>query len=341
MIKLALLGFGNVGSAFARFLEKHCSPDDFQILAVADVTGGLFLNAPDDVRRLLEMRDSGHMMADCRAYGTFCDVPEFINSLSDAAISVLVECLPTNPADGQPGLSLIRKALEWGINVVTVDKGPLVHGFQLLTDIARANDATLAYSGTTGVRPPAGIGGAQVLEIRGILNGTTNYILTEMQERGLSFQQALDAARANGIAEPDPTLDVQGWDTACKLLILANEWMHAGLSLNDVLRIGIGNDTEELISVARSRGDVVRLIGRARRNEGRVRLSVAPKIVSPDSIFYSTSGTSKAALFRTRNSGEIIAEGVSGREAIAQIILNDIKSMIPSDPIADSHERSP
>ncbi len=332
MIKVALLGFGNVGSAFACFLGEHCAPDEFQIVAVADVTGGLLLNSPEDVPRLLRMRDEGHMIANASAYGTFCEVPEFIGSLPGAGIQVLVECLPTNPVDGQPGLDLIRKALERGINVVTVDKGPLVHGFKLLTDIAHGSGSFLAYSGTTGVRPPAGICDAHVLEIRGILNGTTNYILTEMQERGLSFWQALDAARTNGIAEPNPALDVEGWDTACKLLILVNEWMNAGATLNDVLRIGIGTETEELISVARSQGRAVRLIGRARRHEGRVRLSVAPKIVNRDSIFYSTSGTSKAALFRTRDRGEIVAEGVSGREAIAQIILNDIKSMFRPTP---------
>lgn len=327
MIKLALLGFGNVGGAFTRFLARAGAGAQYQIWAIADITGGLLLNAPDDVDWLLKEQEQSHTIADCHEHGTFLDIPGYIAALREAGISVLVECLPTNPADGQPGLDLIRGALQRSINVVTVDKGPIVHGFRLLMEIARLNGVGLAYGGTTGVRPPAGLAGDDVLEIRGILNGTTNYILTEMQEHGLTFGQALDLARGKGVAEPNPALDVEGWDTACKLLILANEWMDAGASLDTVMRTGIGSETEELISAARTTGCAVRLIGHAQRSKGGVRLSVAPKPVSPESIFYSTSGTSKAAVFRTQGRGEFVAEGISGLDAIAEIILDDIKTV--------------
>lgn len=328
MIKIALLGFGNVGRAFARYLAKTNDGARFGIFGVADITGALLLADIGDVRWLLEKQEQGSMVADCAGRGTFLDVPSYVDALPDAGIAVLVECLPTNLVDGQPALDLIRRALDKRIAVVTVDKGPIVHGFLALTEAARRHGTRLAYSGTTGVRPPADLAGCDVLEIRGILNGTTNYILTEMQERGLTFEQALALAREQGIAEPNPALDIEGWDTACKLLILANEWMDARAALGDVLRIGIGPETEELVRAARDSGRAVRLVGRARLWEGRVRLTVAPEIVGPESILHSISGTSKGAVFRTRQKGEIFAGGRSGRDAIALTILEDIRAVM-------------
>ena len=127
--------------------------------------------------------------------------------------------------------------------------------------------------------------------------------------------------------EPNPELDIEGWDTACKILILANEWMQARASLADVVRIGIGPETEQMIMEAGSSGRVVRLIGRARLQDGRMRLSVGPKTVGPQSLLHSISGTSKGAIFATREKGELFAGGVSGRDAIAQTILEDLKSV--------------
>ncbi len=156
------------------------------------------------------------------------------------------------------------------------------------------------------------------------MNGTTNHILTEMQERGLSFDEALARAQADGIAEPDPSLDIEGWDTAAKILILAKDLMGAKARIDEVSRIGIDAEIKSLIQAARERKGRVRLVGRARIWQGRVRVSVAPKIVRQDSPFYSVSGTSKAALFRTEEKGELLAFAKSGRDAISQIIIDDI-----------------
>src|SRR5262249_7052863 len=148
-------------------------------------------------------------------------------------------------------------------------------------------------------------------------------MLTQMQG-SLSFQAALDGAISDGVAEPDPSLDVEGWDTACKILILAKALMGAETRLDDVSRIGIGPETESLIGVGKTKGQVVRLVGRARIWQGRVRVSVAPKLVGPESPFFSVSGTSKAAIFRTAERGEVIAHATSGRDSISQTIVEDI-----------------
>ena len=326
MVKVALLGFGNVGRAFVRYVYPPSTRTllPIRVCAIADTSGGLLIDSNSAIDRLLAHKESHGSLAEFAPRELIKDSEEFIRALRARQISILVESLPTNIIDGQPALGMISYVLEQGINVVTVDKGPVVHGYDLLKKAAIDGGSCLEYSGTTGVSIPKELADDRVLEIRGVLNGTTNYILTEMQSGQGSFEDALARAQANGIAEPDSSLDVQGWDTASKILILAKTLMGADCALAQVSRIGIGPETESLIKIGRESGRVVRLVGRARIWQGRVRVSVAPKLVEPESPFYSTLGTSKAALFRTEGKGSILAVGYSGRDAISQTIVEDV-----------------
>ncbi len=325
-VNIALLGFGNVGRAFARYVKTTSltSAIQIRIRAVADSSGGILLNDESSLEHVIAHKASGHSLSELAPDEVISDAHEFLRRLPSAGISLLVESLPTNIASGEPALALIASALEQGTDVVTVDKGPVAFGFELLRDSSGKSGARLGYSGTTGVSIPDELASDRVLEIRGVLNGTTNYILTEMQQHGRPFDDALAKAQAQGIAEPDPTLDLEGWDTACKILILAKSLMAATSELSEISRIGIGPETEGLIKIARETDRVVRLVGRARIWQGRVRVSVAPKLVGSDSAFYSVSGTSKAAVFRTETRGEILAAARSGRDAISQTIMDDI-----------------
>lgn len=325
-VSVALLGFGNVGRAFVRYAQSSAAASQvpIRIRAVADSSGGLFLDDESTVKRVIAHKESGRSLREFAHGQLIADTREFIRALQLEEVSILVESLPTIIADGQPALELIAAALAQGTNVVTVDKGPLVHGFEELKTAALKGGARIGYSGTTGVSIPDELANDPVLEIRGVLNGTTNYILTEMQQHQRSFDEALASGQADGIAEPDPSLDVQGWDTASKILIMAKSLMGADARLTEVRRIGIGPETESLIRIARESGRMVRLVGRARIWQGRVRVSVAPKLVGPDSPFYSVSGTSKAAVFRTERQGAILALARSGRDAISQTIVDDI-----------------
>lgn len=325
-IKVALLGLGNVGRSFADYIGRlaDSSQTPIRIHAVADSSGGLILDDPAKIGRVLTHKLSGGNVREFAPNEASAGAEEFIDSLSAGGVSVLIESLPTDIRNGQPALGLLLSALKQKIDVVTVDKGPLVHGFDALHEAARKTGSGIGYTGTTGVSLPQEIEEGTVAEIRGVLNGTTNYILTEMQERGITFEQALAVARAEGIAEPDPRLDVEGWDTACKILILAKRFMSAVGSLNDVSRIGIGAETETLIATGRESGRIVRLVGRARIYQGRVRLSVAPKLLTAGSPFHAVRGTSKAATFRTASRAEVLSHGLSGRDAIARVILDDI-----------------
>ena len=330
---VALLGFGNVGRAFARYVGEQggAKKIDVSIGAVADSSGGLILNTPGQIEHLIARKESGRSIKDVSPDSVITSARDFINTLPQSGISVLIESLPTNLEDGQPALDLITSALAQGISVVTVDKGPLVHGLDAMKEAAREGGSRFGYSGTTGVAIPDEIRRARVLEIRGVLNGTTNYILTAMQQARVSFQEALAQAQADGIAEPDPKLDVEGWDTAAKILILAKTLMGADARLAELSRIGIGPETDSLIQAGRDRGCVVRLVGRARIWQGRVRVSVAPKLVDKDSPFFSVEGTSKLALFRAEGKGVTLSFARSGRDAISQVIVDDLIGLLNPD----------
>jgi homoserine dehydrogenase len=331
-INVALLGIGNVGRAFVRYLEKNRESQDVKIniRAITDSSGALMIHSPEQINALLAHKAAGRSVKEFAPDKLMSDAQQFIKAFRVENISCVVESLPTNIKDGQPALDLLTQALSQGISVVTVDKGPLVHGLDLLKRVAEVSESRLAFTGTTGVAIPHEIANDKVLEIRGVLNGTTNYILTAMQEQGLSFDEALAIAQRDGIAEPDPTLDVEGWDTACKILILAKALMNADARLIEVSRIGIGEETRNLIENGRATNRMVRLVGRARIWQGRVRVSVAPKLLNADSPFYAVSGTSKAAVFRTAAGGEVLSLARSGRDAISQIIFEDIKTVVSS-----------
>ena len=326
--RIALLGFGNVGRSLARYIsERENLTSRLDIAAVVDSSGAAILDSPSQVGALLAAKNHGHSIVQTGIGRTIPVQSDLFRAISDQDIRVLVESLPTNIRDGQPALDMIRAALLQGSSVVTVDKGPMVRGFDDLAQAATASGARLEFTGTTGVAIPEQIGGKRVLEIRGVLNGTTNYILTQMQESGAGFDEALSRAQRDGIAEPDPSLDVQGWDTACKILILARALMGATASLEEVARKGIGPEIESLIQAGKTTGRVARLVGRARIWQGRVRVSVAPKLVDAGSPFYSVAGTSKAAVFRTAEQ-DIVTHGKSGRDSIAQTIVDDLLRVV-------------
>ncbi len=328
-VNVALLGFGNVGRAFAEYCKTNgdgLSPR-LSIRAVADSSGGLVLDSHKDLNRVLAHKALGHSVGEFSPSNIIADANQFIAWLSTSEVSVLVESLPTNINSGHPALDLITLALSLGLNVVTVDKGPLVHGFAQLKEAAKSGGSGFGYSGTTGVAIPDELKGQAVFEIAGVLNGTSNHILTEMLERRSAFDAALAQAQANGVAEPDPSLDVEGWDTAAKMLILAKSLMNADTTLSDVSRVGINERTEALIETARATGQAVRLIGRARQYNSRVRVTVAPELVASDSPFFSVRGTSKLAVFRTERRA-VVSTSRSGRDAISQAILDDVRKLL-------------
>jgi len=202
--------------------------------------------------------------------------------LCQCDFDLLVEVSPTNLRTGEPGLSCLRWTLQQGIPVVTANKGPLVLAYQELMGLAREREALILFGATVaGALPVVNIGmrdlsGCLVERVEGIFNSTTNYILCRMADEGLSFQDALAETQEAGIAERDPTLDIDGWDAANKLVIVANSVLNRPTKLCDLEVRGIRDITREDLLHARREGKAIKLLATAVRRGDGYELTVRP-----------------------------------------------------------------
>jgi homoserine dehydrogenase len=238
---------------------------------------------------------------------------------------VLVECSPTNIKDGGEGLKNIRHALENGKDVITVNKGPLALKFKELTDLAEKNGCMFRYEGSVGGAMPIinlcreSLVGQKIKSIHGIFNGTCNFILSRM-DNGMPFEQALKEAQQLGYAEADPTYDIMGIDSACKVTILANSIFGRDVTIKDVDITGINSITDEAIALAADHDMVIRLIGEVSDSK----LSVSPRLI-PKGHPLSISGTLNTAMVSTDFAGPITVSGRgAGRKETASAILSDL-----------------
>jgi homoserine dehydrogenase len=255
-----------------------------------------------------------------------------LNIIENVDAETIVEVTPTNIKDGEPGLTHIKIAFKTGKHVVTTNKGPLALALPALTELAEYNQVYLRFSGTVGGGTPvldAGkrcLTGDRILSIRGILNGTTNYILTQMDEEHVTFQEALKNAQKLGYAEADPTLDIDGIDTASKLVIMANWIMNKRVTLKNVNIQGIRNFTLEALTKAAEKNNTIKLIGFVNEN-----LKVAPTEISRQNPL-CVRGVLNAVTFVSEFAGEqtIIGRGAGGMETASAILrdLLDIKQKL-------------
>lgn len=340
-LNLILVGFGNVGRAFARIINDR-GPflrDRYglalNLKAIADSSGTVILpdaaagreTIKEATGEILAWKDSGQQLSEFPRHGNPGKSWREILKAGD----ILVELSPTNLVDGQPGLGYIREALDRGAHIITGNKGPIVHAYRELVERAADKGVGFNFGGATaGALPTTNVGyydlaGAEITGITGILNGTTNFILTQMGLKGQSFGEALAEAQKRGIAERDPSLDVDGWDTAAKTLILANVLMGADISLGEVDRQGIGEVTVNEIDGARSRGAAIKLVGRASRNGISVKVRVAPEEVPLERPLARVDGTNKGVTFETDLMGPLtVTGGNSGPGPAAAAVLRDI-----------------
>jgi homoserine dehydrogenase len=334
-----LIGFGNVGQALATILRDYSDRLErdhgvrFAIIAVADVTGAVLSPDPLPPDRLLEvMKTSGGV---CHYPGLGAPGMSGLELVQRTQADILVEVSPTNVVDGEPGLSHIRTALRRGMHVVTANKGPLVVAFAELRDLARSQGRLLMYGpATAAALPTVSVGtyelaGSRVTRIEGILNGTTNYILTQMRDHGVSYEVALGEAQQLGIAETNPTLDVEGYDTSNKLLILANSLMEGSLRLSDVERKGITGLTASDVRAARAAGQSIKLVGIAEWEDGRLRASVKPRALDVGHPLAAVDGAEKGVTFHSDLLGTLtVIGGASGRIPAAASILRDLINLV-------------
>ncbi len=290
-LRVALVGFGTVGQGLARILADR--GEDLRrryglgvrITAVSDLRRGS-LHDPRglDPKALLAAVDDGGDLSGVPASDRGWDA---ITTVRTAQADVVAELAFTDLDTGEPALGHVRAALERGRHVITTNKGPVALAWPELSELACAHGVRLEAEGTVMSGTPALhlgaelIAGAGVTRIEGILNGTTNYVLTRM-EAGTSFGEAPAEAQAEGYAEVDPSGDVEGIDAAGKVVILANRVMDASLTMADVARQGIAQLTPADMAAAAEAGERWKLIGRVEREAGSVRASVAPRRLPAD-----------------------------------------------------------
>ena len=245
---------------------------------------------------------------------------------------VLIETTPTDIQTGEPAMSHIREALSRGIHVVSANKGPFIRAYRELTGLARENNARLKISAAAAAALPTidvaetCLAGAEILGIEGVLNGTTNFILSRMRTNGQNYEDALAEAQALGIAETDPTLDVEGFDTANKLALITNVCMDADIKPEDVERTGIAGISLEEVQSASAEGKIMRLVGVSRRDEnGRVSASVAPQLLAPDHPLAGVKGAEKGITYTSDTMDRVtVVGGKSDPRGAAAALLKDL-----------------
>jgi homoserine dehydrogenase len=331
---LALIGFGNVGQGFAQILRdqgealSHKFGLEFRITAVSDSLKGS-LHKPEGLSpaALLEAVRAGRSLETLDAASRGWDARR---TIAESKADVLIELSYTDLQTGEPATTHIRQALEKGLHVVTTNKGPIALHYAELTALSRQKGLQIGFEGTVMSGTPALrlgadlLAAAQVNRIQGILNGTTNYILTQM-ESGATYADALAEAQAQGYAEADPTGDVEGYDAAGKAVILANVLMGGAISMKDVDRQGITRLTPADIAAARTDGQRWKLIANVEKTARGVEAGVRPTRLALSHPLASVSGPTNAITFNTSLLGDVTLVGPgAGRLATGYAVLTDL-----------------
>jgi homoserine dehydrogenase len=324
-MRIVLAGFGVVGQSFAQLLaekERELAATYGlvpRVVSIIDSSGSVSDERGLDLRRAMRSKRKEGAVRTHRESRTTAEI------VRDTEADVMVETTPTNFETGQPGLGHIRAAFTTKKSVITCNKGPLGLAFHALVELARHNSVQFRYSGAVGGGTPIlDFGrtcsiGDDITRVTGVLNGTCNFILTRMEQQRLTFGEALAVAQQEGYAEADPSLDVNGFDAAVKLAIIANHLNLSRKTAKDVAVAGIGGISPERLARAAANGRALRLLAVADGD-----LSVGPVEISRDDPL-CVSGALNAVQFSCRYSGPkvIVGKGAGGPET-ASSLLRDL-----------------
>jgi homoserine dehydrogenase len=330
-MRIILVGYGIVGKGVTTILARRYAEKvkDYgfnpKIVAIADIDGAVINPRGLSPEKLEEIEQRGYPISSDPDFGQ--PGIKAIDVIKEVEAEVVVEVTPVNIKTAEPALSHITQAFKTGKHVVTTNKGPLALAMPALTELAEYNNVYLRFSGTVGGGTPMlefakrCLAGDRILGIKGILNGTTNYILSEMSQNRVSFQDALSNAQKLGYAEREPSMDIDGFDTACKTVILANWILNQKITLKDVDRTGIPEVSLQDLDEASKRGNTIKLIGSI---EDKNKPIVKPMEISKTSPL-CVSGVLNAVTFQCEFAAEqtIIGRGAGGIET-AGAVLRDL-----------------
>lgn len=319
-MKMGLIGYGIVGKEFIKLLHERNLP--VTVIYILKSDGGVISKEGLNLKEIINN--------DIKRNKNWQDELSFYDVLNED-IDYLIELTSTNIKTGEPALSFIKIALEKGINVVTGNKGPILLDYKNLKHISEKTGAYLGIGCTVGGALPSiscgkyDAAGAKIEGIEGVLNGTTNYILNAMRCENKTYEEALNYAKEIGIAEKNPYLDVEGYDTAVKTIILANVLMEKDLSIEDAEIEGITNVTLEDIHNAEKVNKKIKLVGQVTSENGRVKVKVKPMALDESSPLFFVEGKNKGVFYKTDILGDItIIGGASHPRNAAASVLRDI-----------------
>lgn len=313
-MNLALIGYGNVGRAFARLLQQRHTQFPFRIVAIHTARHG----SAFDLRGLPLEPAFGPPAA---------SVDDFLDR---SAAEVVFELSPLSPADGEPAISHIRSAFARGKHVVTANKGPIAHAYADLRMEALRNGVEFRFESIVMDGAPvfnmarASLQGAEVRGFTGVLNSTSNVVI-EAMERGLSLEDGIAEAQRIGIAEADPGYDIDGWDSAAKTAALANVLMDARTTPLAVETRGIRRLTPEKLADLKATGKTIRLVSRAHRGKDGLKLRVRAEVLDLTDPLASARATSNILLLHTDLMGTVgTVEMDPGVNQTAYGLLSDL-----------------
>jgi homoserine dehydrogenase len=340
ILRVAIIGFGNVGQEFARLLLSkrdwllRKKGLDVEVLAIATRSKGSLIskNAIDLEKVLEHLKDLGTLTD----FGPETTKESPIGIIQKCDADLMIELTTLNIESGMPAIEHIKAAIDCGMDVITANKGPIAFAYHELRDMARSRGVHLRFEGTVMDGTPIfnlvekTLPGCEILGMEGILNSTSNFVLDRMS-RGRSMKEAVAEAQTRGIAEADPSLDLDGWDAAAKITALANVLMGADTTPRAVDRKGVGETTLADIEAARAQGKKIKLIASAGRVDGKVKLKVEPLSIGSEHPFWSVDGTSSALTLKTDLMGDLtIFERGPGITQTAYAVFSDLLLTVES-----------
>ena len=333
--KIALIGFGTVGQGLCEIL---LSKEDYlkskygfeaSIVAISDVMKGAIYCADGlDVQQCLDLSQGNK---DLTEYGGDCEKGwDSLRTIKETNADIICELAFTDVKIGEPAITHCKTAFESGKHIVTSNKGPAALQYTALNKLAKENNVKFMVEGTVMSGTPVinlandPLAGCEITAIKGILNGTTNYMLSEMED-GMTYDDVLKKAQELGYAEADPTGDVEGFDAMAKVIILSNVLMNNEISANDVDREGITKITPEMIANAKNENARWKLISTIEKHGNQVKASVKPEKLPLTHPLASVMGAANALTFTTDLLGDVTIIGAgAGKIETGYSILTDI-----------------
>ncbi len=330
--KLAFIGFGVVGQGLAEILlEKDLQKEhdfEYEVVAISDMKlGSIYDPNGLDLQKILDLVDRGEKLD---RYPTDKTGWDPIETIKKSNANTIIEVTYTDMKTGGPALEHVKIALSEGKHVVSTNKGPVANEAKELLKLAEKNGVHYRFEGTVLSGTPAinlallTLAGCEIKEIKGIVNGTTNYILTKMEE-GMEYEEALKKAQELGYAEADPTGDVEGIDAQGKIEILSNTVMGADIELEDVSREGITELTLDDIKTAKEEEHRWKLIGSTKKTEDGIEAKVSPEKLPLDHPLASVMGPTNALTFTTDYLSDVTIIGPgAGKKETGFALLVDL-----------------